>query len=308
MSAPRPETPAWLLRPEPGLCACGCVGRRRRGSFLDATLRATTAAVARVLFDDDEASLDLPLQRIDPAVKILAATVLLLAAALVHHVVVLVALSIALLALAAGCGLPAGRLARRVWFTVPAFTALLVVPAMFSFVTTGEVVVPLGSWFGHPVGLTRQGLTAALLLVTRVGACLTVALLLTTTTRWDRLLGGARRLGVPRAIVMVASMAYRYLGTLLETVADLFTARKARTVNPSDATEGRRFVAASAGTLFGASHHLATEVHEAMIARGYTGEPRLLARARVRRVDVVWLLGALLGAASAMGIDRVVLG
>jgi len=302
------EAPAWLLRPEPGLCSCGCVGRRRRGSFLDKTLRGTTVALARVLFDDDEAERDLPLQRVDPAVKIVAAALLLLAAALVHHVVVLVALSLALLGLAAGCGVPAGRLARRVWFTVPAFTAVVVVPATFSFVTPGEVVLPLGTWFGHPVGLTRQGLTAALLLVARVGACLTVALSLTMTTRWDRLLGGARRLGVPRAIVMVASMAFRYLCTLLETVTDLFTARKARTVNPSDATEGRRFVAASAGTVFGASHHLATEVHEAMIARGYTGEPRTLARARVRRVDALWFLGALAAATLALGVDRVVLG
>ena len=78
-------------------------------------------------------------------------------------------------------------------------------------------------------------------------------------------------------------MAYRYLFLLLDVVDDMYTARRSRTVEPDvDAKAGRRFVAAGAGTLFGKAHQLSEEVHQAMVARGYTGNARTLDGFRLR--------------------------
>ena len=86
---------------------------------------------------------------------------------------------------------------------------------------------------------------------------------------------------MPTTVVLVLAMAYRYLFHLLTSVDDMYTARRARTVvADADVATGRRFVAASAGALFGKAHALAEEVYLAMVARGYTGE-----RARARRRD-----------------------
>jgi cobalt ECF transporter T component CbiQ len=163
----------------------------------------------------------------------------------------------------------------------------------------------LGSWFGHPVGLTSQGLTAAALIVTRVAVSISLVVLLTLTTPWSRLLGALRALFVPRMFVLVLGMAYRYLFHLLTSVTDMYTARKARTVGTdADVASGRRFVAASAGALFGKSHALAEEVHMAMVSRGYTGEVRALDPAPVRAADVLWATACLVVAFLAVGGDR----
>jgi energy-coupling factor transporter transmembrane protein EcfT len=59
----------------------------------------------------------------------------------------------------------------------------------------------------------------------------------------------------------------------------------------SGVTSGRRFVAASAGALFGKAHGLSEEVYLAMVSRGYTGHVRMLAQPRTRAYDVVWCAG-----------------
>jgi energy-coupling factor transporter transmembrane protein EcfT len=73
---------------------------------------------------------------------------------------------------------------------------------------------------------------------------------------------------------------------------------------PADVGEGRRFVAATAGTVFGKAHQLSEEVHQAMVARGFRGEARTLAAERSGLVDVLWTAAAVVVAAAALVLDR----
>jgi cobalt/nickel transport system permease protein len=87
----------------------------------------------------------------------------------------------------------------------------------------------------------------------------------------------------------------------------MYTARQARTVGTdTDVASGRRFVAASAGALFGKAHALSEEVYMAMLARGYTGDPRVMRPSRLRWLDGAWALGCIAVAVLALGLDRVV--
>jgi cobalt ECF transporter T component CbiQ len=178
-------------------------------------------------------------------------------------------------------------------------------PATFSFITGGDIVVPLGTWFGHRVGLTRQGLTAAGLIVTRVAVSISLVVLLTLTTPWNRLLAALRALFVPRIFVLVLGMAYRYIFLLLTSVTEMYVARTSRTVTVDrDVASGRRFVAASAGALFGKSHALADEVHMAMVSRGYTGDVRTLSAPRPDARDGAWFVFCAVLAVTTVVIDR----
>src|SRR5439155_5964387 len=231
------------------------------------------------------------LQRLDPRAKALSLLGLLIVAALVRHIPLLVGMYLGTLVLAAVSGLPLGFFIKRVWFFIPIFTGVIVIPATFSFITHGSVVVTLWHWHGHAVGLTSQGLTSAGLIVTRVAVSISLVVLLTLTTPWVRLLAALRALALPRMFVLVLAMAYRYVFHLLSAVSEMYTARQARTVGAdTDATSGRRFVAASAGALFGKSHALSEEVHMAMLARGYTGNVRTIAPARMAARDGLWAL------------------
>jgi len=85
----------------------------------------------------------------------------------------------------------------------------------------------------------------------------------------------------------------------------MYTARTARTVTrDADVTSGRRFVAASAGALFGKAQTLSEEVHLAMVARGYTGNARTLNTFRVRLLDAAFAIACVAAATTTIGVDR----
>lgn len=298
-------TPAWLLEADVAMCPCGCIGRRKKGSFVEKTLAGGADVLRQAMFSEDTARGGGLLQRLDPRVKVVSLLALLVVAALVRHVPVLLAMYLVTLTLAAASGLPIGFFVKRVWLFIPVFTGVVVLPATFSFVTPGEVVAPLWHWHGHPVGLTRQGLVGAGLIVARVATSVSLVVLLTLTTPWTRLLAALRALAVPRIFILVIGMAYRYLFLLLNSVTDMFQARKARSVAAQvDVKAGRSFVAAAAGALFGKSYALSEEVHQAMVARGYRGDARTLERFAPGALDAAWVAACAALAVLVLGGDR----
>jgi cobalt ECF transporter T component CbiQ len=298
-------TPTWLLRPEAGLCPCGCIGTRRKAGFVERTIGGGAGLLRQAMFSEELAAERGLLQKLEPRVKLVSLTGLLVVTAFVRHIPVLLGLYAATLALAAASQLSVSFFLKRVWLFVPIFTGIVVAPATLNVVTPGAVVVPLGSWFGHPLGLTLQGLTAAGLIVTRVATSISLVVLVTLTTSWSKLLAALRALGAPRLFILVLGMAYRYLFHLLDAVTDMYTARKSRIVaRETNVASGRAFVAASAGALFGKAHALSDDVHMAMVARGYRGDARSVAAIRMRGVDVAFALACALAAAAAIGLDR----
>lgn len=309
-SAPSASTPAWLLTSDSATGPCGCAGRRRRGSFLEKTLTDGTDLLRQAMYA--EPSAEQPWRPrpgfvggLDPRVKLLSVLVLLVAVAAVHTPATLVLAYLGILALAGWAGVPVRSFVRRVWLFVPLFTAVAVLPAIFSFVTPGEIVVPLWTWHGEPQGLTHQGLTSAALVVLRAACSVSLVLLVTATTSWTRLLAALGALGVPRIFVTIISMAYRYVFVLLGSIEDMFLARRARTIGRvvHDA-QARRFVGATAATTIGKANHLAEEVHQAMTARGYRGAHYPLDTFRITGIDLAAVAVSLAVALALYGGDH----
>jgi cobalt ECF transporter T component CbiQ len=297
-------TPAWLLEREPGLCPCGCIGKRRKGSYLEKTLRGSAGLLRQVMFSDELAHRPGLLQRLDPRAKVVGFLVLLVAASFVHSPWMLLACYLATLVVAAVSGLPVLFFIKRVWLFIPLFTGIIVLPATLSLVTPGELVLTLWQWNGEPQGFTAQGLRSAAVLVLRVACSVSLVVLLTLTTPWSRLLAGLRGLGVPKMFILVIGMAYRYLFHLLTSVTDMYEARKARAIGKqAHDRAARRFVAATAGALIGKSHYLAEEVHQAMTARGFRGDIKVLDRLRLGVLEAGWLASVACTTALALGGD-----
>ena len=296
--------PAWLLQQDVAMCPCGCIGKRRKGSYLAKTLDGGARLLQQVMFGEDVAGGPGLLQRIDPRVKLVSLLVLLVVGGLAHSMVTLAVMYVLALALAAASALPVGFFVKRVWLFVPIFTGIAVLPATLSIVTPGDVVLTLWHWHGTPQGFTAQGLVAAARVVCRVAVSISLVVLLTLTTPWVRLLAALRGLGVPRIFILVVGMAYRYLFLLLGTLTDMFQARQARTPGtPAHDASARAFVGAGVGTLLGKAAHLSEEVHQAMVARGFRGDATTLDRPGLRRVDAVYAVLVALAAAALMWGD-----
>lgn len=298
-------TPSWLLEGEVGLCPCGCIGKRRKVSYVEKTLRGTTALLRQVMFSEETAGRRGLLQRVDPRAKIVGLLALLVVTALLHNIPTILVMYALALGLAAVSSVPLGFFVKRVWLFIPIFTGIIVAPATLSVVTGGDIVWTLWHWNGHPEGFTAQGLTSAGLIITRVATSVSLVVLLTLTTRWVRLLAALRALAVPRMFVLIIGMAYRYVFVLLATITEMFEARKARSLGAQRHDRAARgFLGASVGFCFGKAAYLSEEVHQAMVARGYRGEVPTLETFRFRTSDAAFLLGVLAVAVSIYGGDR----
>jgi cobalt ECF transporter T component CbiQ len=240
------------------------------------TIASAAAVTQRMLLADDTANRDGLLQRVDARSKVIGGLAALVAVAFVHEPPVLAAVLVAALLVALATGVPLRRYV-GVCAVVPVFTALVALPATLDVVTDGRVIVPLGTWFGHDVGVTDHGVHVATTLVLRAAVSVAIVALLTLTTTWPRSLAALRSLHVPAVFVAVLLMAHRYVFQLLGSIVDLHDARRARNAGGErDARDGRVFVGACAGALFAKTHAMAEEVHDAMVARGFTGDVRTL--------------------------------
>ncbi len=299
------RVPEWLLQGEVGMCPCGCVGKRKKGGYVEKTLNGGAGLLRQVMFSDDVAGQGGLLQRIDPRVKFVSVILLLVAAGLARNIPTLLAMYAVTLVLAAASKLPIGFFVKRVWLFVPIFTGVVVLPATLSVVTHGDVVLTLWHWHGHAEGFTRQGLTSAGLVVSRVAVSISLVVLLTLTTPWVRLLAALRTVGVPRIFILIIGMAYRYIFLLLGAVTDMYEARKSRTIGTTRHDQGARaFVGATGGALFGKAHQLSEEVHQAMTARGYRGDAKTLERFSLTRADAVAAVCCLALAAAVLTGDH----
>ncbi len=308
--------PGWLLEnKQAGLCRCGCIGIRKKTGFLEKTINDVAEVLKESVFSEQLATSRGMLQNVDPRFKLVTVAYLLAVTALVRHIPTLVGLYLFILMLAHFSRVPLMFFIKRVWLFIPFFTGIVVLPSIFNFIRPGDPLINIIS-FSHPVKLgfirlpevisvTKQGLAGAGLIILRVGVSVSLAVLLTITSRWGELLKALRVFFIPKIFVMVLEMTYRYIFLLLTVITDMFTARKSRSIGEGTGKESRRFVSVGIGNVFGKAYFLSEEIHEAMISRGYTGEAKVTDRFRIAVQDIVWAIMILIIGIIFLGGDLI---
>ncbi|QGP90955.1 Nickel transport protein NikQ [Neomoorella glycerini] len=281
---PAENLPSWLRQNNYAPVRIG--GSKRRPGFGEKTLQDLAHFGQEVLFAEELAARRGWLQGLDPRLKLVGLLWLAVVAGLARHPFTLVSIYGGVILLAYLSRIPLGPYLKRVWLFVPLFTGIMVFPSLFNWVRPGEPLVVLlhlggpvnlGPWqLPADLAITRQGLAGAGLLILRVGVTVSLAFLVTMTTRWAALLRALRVLRVPRIFVLIFSMTYRYIFLLLKTTEEMFTARQSRLVGKSDIKMNRHFLAGAMGNLLTRAYALSEEVYQAMVARGYRGEGRCL--------------------------------
>jgi len=157
--------------------------------------------------------------------------------------------------------LPVRVLGRRLLIEIPfvAFAAAL------PFIGVG----PHREIFGLSVSIAGCWAAWSILAKATLGTAATVVLAWTTPV--TDILAGLERLHVPRVLVAIAGFMVRYLDVVAGELHRLQIARVSRGDNPRWFWQGRA-VAATAGTLFVRSFERGERVHNAMLARGFTGQ------------------------------------
>jgi len=307
--------PSWLQEKTPPPIPQAAARRSSKRGFIEKTLHAIAEALKNEIFSESLASRPGLLQGLDPRAKLVTILFLIGIAGVFHHIFSLILFNLWLFWLAKSSRIPVRTFAKRVWVVVPLFTGIVVFPTLFNVVRPGtpllvlfhlSLPVKLGYWtIPREVAITKEGVAAAVLLILRVGASVSLAVLLTLTTRWNTLLKALSVLRIPTVFLTVLEMTYRYIFLLLHTSSDMFMARRSRLVGRANSREERRFVTSAMGNLWGKTAALSEEVHSAMLSRGYAGLPKSLLRFEMKRSDWVWIVLVFIITILFVGGDRV---
>jgi len=150
-------------------------------------------------------------------------------------------------------------------------------------------------WTLGPVTFSWYGLRVALLLCLKALAIVTLTLVLLATAPLNANLKAAYALRVPRLLVQVALLTYRYVFVIFAELGRLRVALRVRGYRNRATRHSYRTVGHVSGALLVRGLERAERVSHAMRCRGFDGQFRSLDAFRTTSSDLVFFLVLLLG-------------
>lgn len=182
--------------------------------------------------------------------------------------------------------IPLRVVVRRAVIEVPFVVFALLLP----FIATGPRADVLG------LSVSQAGLLGAWNLLAKGTLGVVAAIVLAASTSPRDLLAGLDRLRLPRLLVAILGFMIRYAGVVTGDLQRMRVARESRGFR-GGGLRHLRVEAAGAGSLFVRSYERGERVHQAMLARGYTGRMPSLGGQGAAGAD--WGAAALLPLAAA---------
>ena len=254
--------------------------------FVERSIRGALSFFKESIFADEIASRPGLLQALDPRIKAVTILFFILMVMFTRSLAVLGAIYLLCLVLAMFSRIGLGFFLKRTWIFIPFFSLLIAIPALFSFVSPGEPILSVG-----PLVITRSGLMAAGIFLGRVITSVSLVVLLSMTTRHFELLKALRFFGIPQMFVMVLGITYRYIYLFVEIVENTFLAIRSRVGSGMHYRKGQKVVAWNIAHLWIRSYLLNEQVYQAMVSRGFRGEPVTLNHFQTKPRDWLWLFG-----------------
>ncbi|MFW9935444.1 MAG: cobalt ECF transporter T component CbiQ [Candidatus Thorarchaeota archaeon] len=231
------------------------------------------------------------LQRIDPRVKLMGFTCLIIFAVLMQNIQQFAILLIFLTLLSIVSRIPLQAFFGRQLMVV-FFSLVIVIPLPFITPGTPLFVFPFGPWL---ISVSLEGLYRAAVFGMRIWVCVAALSLLTLSTRFPVLLHGMQRLRLPSLFISLTALTYRYIFLFTDEAYRMGLAREARMVRKERIARPRtwRIISSMIGTLFIRAYERGEKVYQTMLARGFAGEFHLLTRLKIGFNDYSFVVGLL---------------
>jgi cobalt/nickel transport system permease protein len=216
--------------------------------------------------------------QLDPRIKLVLVTAFILTTALtpvaawpVYVLLLALALTVELLS-----EMGIGFYLKRALLALPFILAAL--PVLFTISGPALAQLPLG------LVITQPGLERFLSVALKSWISIQMAVMLATTNRFQEILLAMRALRLPKLLVAIIGLMWRYLFVMADEALRLIRARQARSGHSAEAARGAggsvvwraRVTGGMAGSLFLRSLERSDRIYNAMLSRGYDGEARSL--------------------------------
>lgn len=271
--------------------------------MIEKTLSGIVSILKDTISNEEISARNGLLQRCDPRIRCLCILFFLICIVLTKETIALCGLYIICLIMVSVSSIRIDYFLKRTLLFIPLFSLFIIIPAIFNIVTPGEPVFTFNIPYCQ-LSITRQGIDTAILFFMRVLLSVSFVTLLVLTTRHHVLLKTLRIFGVPQIFVMTMGMTYRYIHLFLEIVQNTFTAIKSRVGFVSSGRSGRRIAAANMAGLWLKSYRLQSQVYDAMLSRGFTGEPKVLESFRIRKTDICMLVFSIIVSTGTIWLNQ----
>ncbi|MDO9128687.1 MAG: cobalt ECF transporter T component CbiQ [Anaerolineales bacterium] len=176
-------------------------------------------------------------------------------------------------------GLGVGYVLKRASLALPFVLAAL--PIIFTTKGTALFTLPLGAW---TLTASAEGLARFVSVALKSWLSVQAAILLASSTPFPELLQAMRAIRIPRLLVAMFGLMWRYLFVLVDEALRLMRARAARSGQSGvkGARSGgsvawrARVAGGMAGSLFLRAFERSDRIYVAMLSRGYDGEVRAM--------------------------------
>ena len=237
------------------------------------------------------------LQSLDPKVKLLSIMTAIFATSLIKDLKLLVLIYTFTLFLAYLSKINILFFIKRVWFFIPIFAGIIIIPMIFNIFFLGDPLITL-AYLGptnhvgsltlpESIYITRQGVYAASIFIMRVATCVSAVVLLFLTTPQQILYKSLRTVGVPKIYVFTLEMTNRYIFLLMDLVRDMYFATKARAIKAGSMFKEQKWVGGRIGYTLIRSMDISEKVHMAMISRGFNGDVKVMQEFRIHKRDYI---------------------
>jgi cobalt/nickel transport system permease protein len=208
------------------------------------------------------------LQAINPLVKLVVILIMIISSLFVASLSYLMPLCAIPIVLAIVSRIPLKSYLFRNTFFIPAFAAIISLPALLF--ASGHTVasVNLGVL---TLGVTSEGLQQFLVFTVRVWFCVATLNLFMLSTGFDRILKLLSSLKVPAVVVQMFSLTYRYFFVSVHEAESVLMAKEARTYVHRHTLnlQALRDLGSILATLFIRTYERSERVYLAMKARGF---------------------------------------
>jgi cobalt/nickel transport system permease protein len=246
-----------------------------------------------------------PVHALDARVKLVLAVAFILTTSLTPNgawplLVMLFAIAISVILLSS---LELGYVLRRAGLAVP--FALAAVPLIFTVPGPRIEIASTG------IMLSEPGIVRMLSVLFKSYISMQMAIVLASTTSFPALLQAMRAVRLPKLLVAVFGLMWRYLFVLVDEAMRLMRARDSRSGAPDAANRiggsiawRARAAGGMAGNLFMRSFERGDRIYDAMTARGYDGEVRSLSHPALARSSLIVLIAGMFVLALLFAVSR----
>ncbi|MEM3736800.1 MAG: cobalt ECF transporter T component CbiQ [Candidatus Bathyarchaeia archaeon] len=228
------------------------------------------------------------LQRIDPRIKLISLTTLVVVAVSLKTIAPLSILFIMILLLATASKTPIRFFLYRATFFIPIFAGVISLP--LPFITPGAKLLSV-SCIGYSLAVTNEGVYRAILFTFRVWVCVAAMTLLIMTTRFSAIISAMERLKFPKIFTLMLAITYRYIHVFIDETHRMLLAMDSRSAGKMNRLQALKALAHTTEALFIRAYERGERVYGAMVARGYTGDARYIGEVRCSLQD--WAFGVL---------------